>query len=158
MACIIRRATAEDAEAICVLHKVAVRRLCAGAYSAEQIEAWVGPRVAEDYCKAMSADGETMFVAERASRVAGFASLRGERLLGLYVDPTSGRGLGRPLLAVAEEEARGRGVAILSLQATLNAVPFYRRHGYSVDRAGLVPRSGLKLPVVEMSKTLRTPL
>lgn len=154
MACVIRRATAEDAAAVCALHKASVRRLCAGAYSAEQIEAWVGPRVPENYCKAMSVDGETMFVAERANRVAGFASLRGETLLGLYVDPTSGRGLGRQLLATAEEEARGRSVTVLSLQATLNAVPFYRRHGYSVDRAGLVLRGGLRLPVVEMSKPL----
>ena len=153
MACVIRRATAKDAEAICALHKEAVRRLCAGAYSAEQIEAWVGPRVPENYRKAMSAD-ETMFVAERACRVAGFASLKDETLLGLYVDPTSGRGLGRQLLAAAAAEARGHGVAVLSLQATLNAVPFYRRHGYSVDRAGVVLRGGLKLPVVEMSRPL----
>jgi hypothetical protein len=33
-------------------------------------------------------------------------------------------------------------------------VPFYRRHGYSVDRAGVVLRGGLKLPIVDMSKRL----
>ena len=154
MACVIRRATARDAVAICALHKEAVRRLCAGAYSAEQIEAWVGRRVPENYCKAMSVDGETILVAERASRVAAFASLKGEMLFGLYVDPTHGRGLGHELLASVEDDARGRSVAVLSLQATLNAVPFYRRHGYSVDRAGVVPRGNLKLPVVEMSKSL----
>jgi putative acetyltransferase len=152
--CIVRRAMPEDAVAICDLHKASVRDLCAAAYSSEQIEAWLAPRVPDDYRKAMTVGGETMFVAQCAQRIVGFASIKTSMLIGLYVDPDGGRGAGRILLQAAEGQARSDGVAVLSLQATLNAVPFYKRHGFSLDRHGTVLRGGRELPVVEMSKTL----
>jgi putative acetyltransferase len=152
--CIVRRAVPEDAVAICDLHKASVRSLCAGAYSPEQIEAWLAPRLADDYRQAMTVGREMMFVAQCARRIVGFASIKASMLMGLYVDPDSGRGAGRILLQAAEGHARSDGVAILSLQATLNAVPFYERRGFSLDRYGTVLRGGLELPVVEMSKTL----
>jgi putative acetyltransferase len=84
--------------------------------------------------------------------------LREGLVIGLYVDPDGGRGAGRILLQAAEGRARSDGVAVLSLQATLNAVPFYEGRGFSLDRHGTVLRGGLELPVVEMSKTLRANL
>jgi putative acetyltransferase len=151
---VVRRAALEDAAALCALHKASVRGLCAGAYSAQQIEAWVGHRVPEGFRWAMTDGGETMFVAERGGCLAGFASTKGDTLMGLYVDPDRGRGAGRLLLRTVEDHARCHGVAVLSLQATLTAVPFYRRLGYSADRPTVVLRGGVKLPVVEMSKML----
>jgi putative acetyltransferase len=156
--CIVRRAMLEDAVAICDLHKASVRGLCAAAYSSEQIEAWLAPRVPDDYRKAMTVGEETMFVGQCAQRIVGFASIKTSRLIGLYVDPDGGRGAGRILLRAAEKHARSAGVAVLSLQATLNAVPFYEGRGFSLDRHGTVLRGGLELPVVEMSKTLRADL
>jgi len=152
--CVVRRARPKDATVICDLHKASVRGLCAGVYSSEQIEAWLAPRLADDYRKAMTVGGETMFVAHRAGRIVGFASLKAAMLMALYVDPDGGRGAGRRLLQAAEEHARSDGVAVLSLQATLNAVVFYQRHGFSRDRPATVWRGGLRLAVVEMSKTL----
>ena len=154
LGCIVRRAMLEDAVAICDLHKASVRGLCAAAYSSEQIEAWLAPRLPDDYRNAMTIGGETMFVGQRAERIVGFASIKASMLIGLYVDPDDGRGAGRVLLQAAEGHARNDGVAVLSLQATPNAVPFYQRHGFSLDRHGTVLRGGLALPVVEMSKTL----
>jgi hypothetical protein len=84
--CIVRRAMLEDAVAICDRHKASVRGLCAGAYSIEQIEAWLAPRVPDDYRKAMTVGGETMCVGQRDQRIVGFASIRTSRLIGLYVD------------------------------------------------------------------------
>jgi putative acetyltransferase len=150
----VRRAVPEDAVAICDLHKASVRSLCAGAYSPEQIEAWLAPRRADDYRKAMTVGGETMFVGHCAGRIVGFASVKASMLIGLYVDPDDGRGAGRFLLQAAEAHARSNGTAVLTLQATLNAVPFYQRRGFSLGRPGTVLRGGLELPVVEMSKTL----
>ena len=152
--CSVRRAGPEDAVAICDLHKASVRSLCAGAYSPEQIEAWLAPRRADDYRKAMTVGGETMFVGHCARRIVGFASVKASMLIGLYVDPDDGRGAGRFLLQAAEAHARSNGTAVLTLQATLNAVPFYQRRGFSLGRPGTVLRGGLELPVVEMSKTL----
>lgn len=149
-----RRATLEDAAAICALHKASVRGLCAGAYSPQQIEAWIARRVAADFRQAMTVGGETMFVAEHAGWLAGFASTKDSVLLGLYVDPDHGRGAGPILLGMAEEHARSSGVVVLLLQATVNAASFYEKHGYSRDRLSSLMRGGHTLPVVEMHKHL----
>ena len=37
----IRPATLADAEALCALHKASVRALCVGAYTTQEIEAWL---------------------------------------------------------------------------------------------------------------------
>jgi putative acetyltransferase len=150
----VREAEPEDAEAICRLHKASVRRLCAAAYSSEEIEAWVANRAPDDFRIALTAGGEAMFVAASAGQVVGFASTRGSELLGLYVDSCSGRGAGRSLLRAVERHARSRGFAILSLQATLNAVAFYERHGFLRHRPDSVMRGGRALPVVAMRKDL----
>ena len=151
---VVRRAALEDAAALCALHKASVRGLCIGAYSAQQIEAWLGGRTPDGFRWAMTDGGETMFVVERRGCLAGFASTKDATLMGLYVDPDRGRGAGRVLLPTVEDHARRHGVTVLCLPATLNAVPFYRRHGYSADRPSVVLRGGVKLPVVEMSKAL----
>jgi putative acetyltransferase len=84
----------------------------------------------------------------------GFASIKETVLFGLYVDPATGRGAGRVLLAAAEDEVRRRGASVLSLQATLNAVPFYRRHGFMRQERSTVRRGGRDLAVLDMTKTL----
>jgi putative acetyltransferase len=150
----IRRATLADAEALCALHKASVRGLCLGAYTAEEIEAWLREREPEAFRHAMSAGGQTMLVAEREGAVVGFASIKQPVLFGLYVDPGRGRGAGRLLLVAAENLARLSGASRLSLQATLNAVPFYRKHGFMRQDRSTVRRGGRDLAVLDMIKTL----
>ena len=70
----IRPATLADAEALCALHKAAVRALFLGAYSAEEIEAWLRDREPARYRHAMTDGGQTMLVAEFDGVAAGFAS------------------------------------------------------------------------------------
>ncbi|MBL6617795.1 MAG: GNAT family N-acetyltransferase [Reyranella sp.] len=150
----IRPATLADAEALCGLHKAAVRKLCVGAYAADEIEAWLREREPAGFRHAMTEGGETMLVAERDGAVAGFASIKEAVLFGLYVDPATGRGAGQVLLHAAEEEVRRRGATVLSLQATLNAVPFYRKHGYMRQDRSSVRRGGRDLAVLDMIKHL----
>ena len=150
----IRPATPADAEALCALHKDAVRRLCLGAYTATEIEAWLREREPAGFRHAMTKGGETMLVAERDAAVAGFASIKGTMLFGLYVDPESGRGAGQPLLQAAEDEVRRSGAAALSLQSTLNAVPFYRKHGYMREARSTRRLGGRDLAVLDMIKSL----
>ena len=40
----IRPAGLADAEALCALHKASVRALCVGAYTMQEIEAWLSER------------------------------------------------------------------------------------------------------------------
>jgi ribosomal protein S18 acetylase RimI-like enzyme len=150
----VRRALPADAATLCELHKASVRALCAGPYSSAQIELWLAPRCADDYRRAMTAGGETMFVATYADRVVGFASTKGERLLALYVDPALGRGAGSTLLVAAEDHACLSGEKDLRLQATPNAIAFYRKHGYMRGPRGVVRRGGIELPVLDMRKAL----
>jgi putative acetyltransferase len=150
----IRPATLADAEALCALHKASVRSLCAGAYTAEEIEAWLSEREPQGFRRAMTDGGETMLVAERDGAVAGFASIKHSMLFGLYVDPVQGRGAGRLLLDAVEDLVRRRGAAVLSLQATLNAVPFYRKHGFMRQDRSVVRRGGRDLAVLDMIKAL----
>jgi putative acetyltransferase len=150
----VRRAVTADAAILCDLHKASVRALCAGFYSPAQIEGWLAPRSADDYRHAMTADGVIMFAATYADRVVGFASTKGAELLGLYVDPGLGRGAGGVLLAAAEEQARNAGKKVLHLQATANAVAFYRKHGYMRGARATVRRGGADLSVLEMQKAL----
>ena len=141
----IRPATLADAEALCALHKASVRALCVGAYTTEEIEAWLREREPQGFRRAMTDGGETMLVAEREGAVAGFASIKDATLFGLYVDPARGRGAGRLLLEAAEDQVRRSGAAVLSLQATLNAVPFYRKHGFMRQDRSVVRRGGRDL-------------
>ena len=106
---------------MCALHKASVRALCVGAYSTQEIEAWLAEREPAGFRHAMTDGGETMLVAERDGAVVGFASIKGTMLFGLYVDPAKGRGAGRLLLEAVEDEVRRHGATVLSLQATLNA-------------------------------------
>src|SRR5262245_20259463 len=150
----IRPARLADAEALCAVHKDAVRALCVGAYTIEEIEAWLGEREPRGFRHAMTDGGETMLVAEHDGAVVGFVSIKRTVLFGLYVDPAKGRGAGRVLLAAAEDEVRRRGAGVLSLQATLNAVPFYRRHGFMRQERSTVRRGGRDLAVFDMIKAL----
>jgi hypothetical protein len=68
--------------------------------------------------------------------------------------PKEAGGAGRVLLEAAEDEVRRQGATVLSLQATLNAVPFYRAHGFMRQDRSTVRRGGRDLAVLEMTKTL----
>lgn len=151
----IRRARLDDALRIRNLHVRSIRVLCREEYTKRQIAAWSGGRKPRDYRRAMTAGGERMVVAEDGERLAGFASLRGDEVLAVYVHPRCARrGVGTRLLAAAESRARRRGVRRLYLDATLTGVPFYLVRGYRSVRQHAVLRNGIAIPVVQMMKTL----
>ena len=157
---VVRRALPDDAEAVCAVHKASVRGLCAGRYSPEQIEAWIGDRRPERYRHAVTEGGEAMVVAERrgggGAGIVGFASLQGAEVVAVYVSPAAaGRGTGAALLRAIEREARARGVDRLHLSASLNAVPFYEAMGYRRVHATTFFLPGrIELEAVGMEKAL----
>jgi putative acetyltransferase len=152
----IRRATIDDADAICDVHVRSIRGLCAADYTPEQIEAWAGRKKPELYSRAMSEGGETMFVAiDDAGRIVGFAAFKEAEIYGLYVVPEAvGRGAGSALLDAAEAEMRLRGVMLVKFRSTFTAVTFYQRHGYARGDDAVSRMSGVDIPCLWMSKKL----
>lgn len=137
----IRRAIQEDREAIWRVHGRAIRETCASHYPPEVLQIWAGGLRADKYAEAI--ERYEFFVAEEDGEVVGFGELGPEagEIQGLYVSPdVGGRGVGWKLLCTLEETARAHGLGSLRLTASLNAVAFYERAGYS--------------PAGELTKTL----
>ncbi len=154
---LIRPAADADRPEICRVHQEAARKLAAGAYSSEQIEAWVGRLTPESYADVIRTHVLIVAVDERG--VIGYGQLdpaRGE-VDAVYVAPeAAGHGVGTALLLALEQTARNYGLLNLHLIATLNAVPFYKRAGYLAEcDTGYHTGSGITLPVVSMSRRLR---
>jgi GNAT superfamily N-acetyltransferase len=148
----VRRATAEDAHAIASVQVASWRVGYAHAFPAEYLAGLSVDERLELWTRVLSDGGFDIFVADRDGRVAGFASAgptedadgtgtRGE-LFALYVEPTAwGRGLGRALLARAEEALREAGFD----EATLWVLEDNPRARAVYARAGWKPDGGRKL-------------
>jgi len=100
-----------------------------------------------------------VLVAETEAQVVGFAQLDAKQstVVAIYVTPQFARqGFGLRLLRGIEEQVVSVGLDELRLQASLNAVGFYSRAGYTAG--GLsehVVDSGVSLPCLAMSRALR---
>jgi putative acetyltransferase len=153
---ITRRATVDDAKAICDLHIRSIRVLCADDYTADQIEAWAGRKKPELYSRAMTEGGETMLVAiDEQGRIVGFAAFNEAEIYGLYVAPEAvRRGVGSQLLDATEAAMRLNGVREVSFRSTLTAVTFYQAHGYQRGDDAVSRMSGVEIPCVWVSKML----
>jgi putative acetyltransferase len=150
----IRRARLADAASLARVMRASIRGLARGAYPPRQIAAW-SSLPALYHAWAMTAGGETVFLAERSGRALGYASLRGSEVTALFVLPSAARrGLGSALLARVEREARLRGVRRLSLRASRSALSFYRTHGYVDRRRVRVPVPDGAIEALLMVKVL----
>ena len=152
----IRRGMITDTGRVCRMHKASIRNLCRSHYTADQIEAWAGPKRPEQY-EGLIRDLIVLVVEEGADVVA-FGALDGTAadIRALYVAPEFvGRGIGSMVLEALEFEARRSAIPRLSVSATLNSVGFYRARGYASQGASenVLPQ-GTTLPCVRMEKTL----
>lgn len=143
----IRLAKTGDLAALARVHQTSVRSLCGGHYERREIEQWtaVDPGL---YARLLRES--TVFVATRAGAIVGFASVSIARreVRAIYVAPASaGGGVGGRLLQRVERLARALGVRELHLVATLNAVSFYERHGWTIDEAYPRPSSYRCVPM-----------
>jgi GNAT superfamily N-acetyltransferase len=139
------------------VHIAAIRRACRSHYRPEQIDAWAGAKTLDLYTRAMR--DAIVFVAEEGGEVIGFCELDpGESMIRmLYADPArQGRGIGRKLLRRMEEAGREVGLTRITLNSTLNAVPFYRRAGYHAGQMRHFDLgNGVSMTCLRMWKDLR---
>ena len=153
---IVRRATLDDADAICDVHVRSIRELCAKDYTPQQIESWTRYKSPENYRRGMTERGEVLFVAEVAGKTVGFSSLENDEITSVYIAPEGvGKGAGRALVDAAESLARDQGVGTVKLRSTLTSIEFYLHMGYTRDEDTIFKlRDGVGLECVWMHKDL----
>jgi GNAT superfamily N-acetyltransferase len=172
-----RLANSADIPQLDALIPLSARKLQVHYYSAEQIEAALGPVFGLD--QQLIRDG-TYFVVEAAGQLVGCGGWSrrktlyggdrdrpGEdaeldpqrdaaRIRAFFAHPDWARkGIGRSILRCCEEAAVKAGFNKAELVATLAGEPLYAKFGYAVMERCEAPMSaGLSLPVVRMAKGL----
>jgi ribosomal protein S18 acetylase RimI-like enzyme len=152
----IRRARPDDVQQVHEVHSVAIRTGAKSSYEPEAVEVWIDAFNRQNF----PANIERMefYVAElQSGRIGAFLAfdLNTAEIDSVYVAPWGGGlGLGSFLLGFAEEKGRLAGLDTMWLDASLNAVSFYRRYGWNeVERHARI-RKGIEIPVVKMEKIL----
>lgn len=137
-ALLIRRAAAQDAEAIHRAHMKSIQEICAKDYSPEEIQAW-GHRPYREEIRLDSIKNDLVWVVENSGTIEGYGHLRifekeGKKrahIFGLYLTPkVAGKSLGKAIVDLMMVEVRSAGVKRVSLEATITAQGFYRRVGF----------------------------
>jgi len=160
----IRPAQSSDAEDLIQVHYDAVQAISHEFYSQELLDAWSPPPSVSRYewmRTIIVSDNRTVFVAEIQNEVCGFSIclLRESLIYALYISPNSvRRGLGKVLLNHTENHLAHVGVSRAKLNASINAVQFYKTMGYSIIRPSTQALAdGSEMDCFEMKKDLQSP-
>jgi putative acetyltransferase len=143
-----------DVPMLAAIFVAAVQELAGDDYSEAQQEAW--SEVAEDelaFGKKLAA--ELTLIATVQNAPVGFASLKGnDHIDMLYVHPSvAGQGVGAALCDALEKLAGARGAKNLSVDASDNALDFFRKRGYVAQQRNSVTVNGEWLANTTMQKT-----
>jgi putative acetyltransferase len=151
----LRPAVTADAVALAEVYATAVLSRGRGHYGPRELAAWAAQGSAARFAAMLADPAKRLLAAELDRRLVGLAGLEGDQCILLYAAPTAPPGTGTALLAAVEALARDRGLAVLSLTASRNAVPFYLRRGYAILTVASRPLpGGVALPVCLMAKEL----
>jgi GNAT superfamily N-acetyltransferase len=130
---VIRRATVDDAAAIASIQARGWRHAFADIVEPEHMPE---PEQQEPRFAEFIAGGGEVYVWDQDGQVAGFATLEGDELRAIYVDPPAqGAGVGSALLDAAVEALRAAGHAeafLWTFEANGLARAFYERHGWEL--------------------------
>ena len=153
-----RKATRDDAPAVFRIRNAAVLSQCPGHYSEAELGQWTAGELAdwftdavEKHCHVAILDGVIV--------ATGMVNIDSSKIDALFVEPAHmSTGLGRRMLLHLEGLAADAGLTELQLDSTLNAAPFYRRHGFVGDSIATYesPR-GIRLACVPMARKLGLP-
>ena len=150
----IRTATSADPVSLSAVQASSIRSLCRSHYDATQLEPWVARRTPELFERVL--EHQELHVAEEDGRIVGYGQvdLESGQIVAVYVIPeAAGHGVGSALLAHLEDQARMHGWPRVHLTTTLNALPFFEKHGY--ERVGPFDyevATDVILPCVNMRK------
>jgi len=145
----IRAAHRADAPAIYAIHRASFLTLCATHYEPLILERMFASKTVEGYYEAI--DQGEMFVCERGGRAVGFGHAVPGEVVAVFVHPDAIRqGVGTSLLQHALTCAQREHPGPVKVIATLNAQPFYARHGFTETQRYTLGRGDVAFSVVEM--------
>ena len=149
----LRPFLAADTPMLAAIFTASVQELTGDDYSEAQQEAWAA--VAEDSFGKKLSD-ELTLIATMQNAPVGFAALKGiDHIEMLYVHPSvAGQGVGAMLCDALEKLAGARGAKNLSVDASDNALDFFKRRGYVAQQRNSVTVNGEWLANTTMRKTL----
>ncbi|RZN31589.1 GNAT family N-acetyltransferase [Bradyrhizobium sp. Leo121] len=144
-----------DTPMLAAIFVAAIQELTGDDYGETQQEAWAA--VADDevaFGKKLA--GELTLIATIQNSPVGFASLKNNNQIDmLYVHPSvAGQGVGAMLCDALEKLAGARGTKTLSVDASDNALDFFRKRGYVAKQRNSVSIEGEWLANTTMQKTL----
>ena len=127
----IRPAHADDLPAISAVWLAAFNAAVAPSLSATGVATFGSIAAADAFGTRLLGDNHIL-VAEHENRIVGVIELKeGRHLAMLFVDPTcQGQGIGHALFEAVLPLVRE---PVLTVRASLNAVPTYRRYGFVPD-------------------------
>jgi len=139
--------------------ELSIRQSCQSSYTREQLDALLNQYPLETvYQRWINDSDRRLTVAEYDGRVVGFAQyfVAFSLIEAMHVLPAyQGRGIGRALLLDLETCAKSHAKNQVRLSASLNAVGFYERCGYTnLGRALFKCNNGVELDVVSFEKRI----
>src|SRR5690242_18720370 len=144
-----------DAPLVAEIFRESVAELTGDDYSEAQQEAWAA--VADDEAAfAKKLAGELTLIATLGGSPIGFISLAGKDQIDmLYVHPAAaGQGAGAMLVDAIEKLAGARGATKLKVDASDNALEFFKKRGYVPQQRSTVTRGEEWLANTSMEKPL----
>ena len=142
---LIRRFEPKDAGAVSDLIAVTLRTTNSRDYSAEYIKNIVKRLQPEDILK--RAGAQHFYVATEDERIVGCGSIGAywgrndeSSLFTIFVHPDfQGKGIGRRIIETLEQDEYFLDAKRVEIPASITAVPFYLKMGYSYKKGGDVP-------------------
>lgn len=157
LACRIRKARPDDADAACALLRESIVRSFAADHRHDPavLERWLANKTAATVGAWIRSPSNHCVVALIDDVVAGVAILTRKGKIGLlHVHPDRlGQGIGTVLLQALEAQAAGWGLASVRVDSVRSVQPFYARHGY-IDGAGFTTMYGID--AVFMARRVRS--
>ena len=145
----------DDAPLVAEIFRASIAELTGDDYSEAQQEAWAS--AAEDEAAfAKKLAGQLTLLATLEGSPIGFISLAGSDTLDmLYIHPAAaGHGAGAMLADAIEKLAAARGAAKLKVDASDNALEFFKKRGYVAQQRSTVLRGDEWLANTTMEKQL----
>ena len=127
----IELAKLTDLESMLKTRKSAILANAHSIYSEDEVVAWVGKRKDEEISKKIK-EGKIRVVRLSSGGVEAWVQAKNKGVEGLYVAGKHQRtGIGRELLLFIEKLMAQEGAGTVSLEASLNAIEFYKSCGYT---------------------------